>query len=210
MPPETDQPLVLHEYGPSGNCYKIRLTAAHLGIAIERRGYDILAGATRTADFLATVDAGGRIPVFQIGTRFLPESNAACLWLAHGSALIPTDRFDHADMLRWMFWEQYSHEPNIATVRFWRAFVGEAGLDDLQRANLPAKVAAGEAALARMADHLARRDFMLGDAFTLADIILYAYTHVAGEGGFDLAAHPAIGAWLVRVADRPGHIAITD
>lgn len=197
--------LVLHEYAASGNCYKIRLTAAHLGLTLERRDYDILAGETRTPAFLAEVNATGRIPVLQIGDRFLPESNAACCYLADGSPLIPADRFDRADMLRWMFFEQYSHEPNVATLRFWRAFVGEERLTDAQRALMPAKQAAGEAALALMDDHLATRDWFAGAAFSLADIALYAYTHVAGEGGFDLARWPAVGRWLARVAALPGH-----
>lgn len=200
--------MILHEYALSGNCYKIRLTAAHLGIAIERRQYDIVAGETRTPGFLATVDAGGRTPVLQIGDRFLPESNAACVYLAEGSALVPADRFDRADMLRWMFWEQYSHEPNIATLRFWRAFLGEARLTPVQRGQIQAKETAGGVALARMEHHLADRRFFVGDAFGLADIALYAYTHVAAEGGFDLAGYPAVAAWLDRVAALPGHVLI--
>jgi glutathione S-transferase len=200
--------LTLHEYAPSGNCYKIRLTAALLGLPIERRGYDILKGETRTRTFLAEVNANGRIPVLQIGERFLPESNAACVWLAHGSRLIPDDRFDHADMLRWMFFEQYNHEPNVATLRFWLAFIGEDRLSDAQRAQLPARRAAGQAALALMDAHLASRPFFVGDRLTLADIALYAYTHVAGEGAFDLAAYPAIGRWLEQVAAEPGYIPI--
>ncbi len=200
--------LILHEYAPSGNCYKIRLTAAHLGIAIERRGYDILKGETRTPAFLADVNANGRIPVLQIGDRFLPESNAACVYLAHGSPLIPSDRFAHADMLRWMFWEQYNHEPNIATMRFWLAFVGKDKLNAEQRSAMPGKRASGEAALALMEDQLARTPFLVGHAMTIADIALYAYTHVAGEGGFDLATYPAVSAWLGRVAALPDHIAI--
>jgi glutathione S-transferase len=201
--------LILHEYANSGNCYKIRLTAAHVGARLDRREYDILKGETRTPAFLATVSANGRIPVLQIGERLLPESNAVCIWLAHGSALIPEDRFDHADMLRWMFWEQYNHEPNVATLRFWRTMIGEANLSDAQRVQMPAKQAAADAALALMEDHLARRDWFAAGRFTLADIALYAYTHVAGEGGFDLARYPALSAWLARVAGQPGHIAIT-
>lgn len=200
--------LTLHEYAPSGNCYKIRLTAAHLGIPLERRGYNILAEETRTAAFLSQVNANGRIPVLQVGDRFLPESNAACCWLADGSALIPQDRFDRADMLRWMFFEQYNHEPNVATLRFWRAFLGEDRLSDLQRAQIPAKQAAGAAALDLMARHLDDRDWMVGGAFGLADICLYAYTHVAGEGGFDLAGWPSIERWIARMAALPGHIPI--
>ena len=110
----------------SGNCYKIRLTAALLGLPLERRDYDIMAGETRTPEFLAGVNANGRIPVLQAGDRFLPESNAACFYLADGSCLVPGDRFDRADMLRWLFWEQYNHEPNVATLRFWHGWIGEA------------------------------------------------------------------------------------
>ncbi|WBH15190.1 glutathione S-transferase family protein [Sphingomonas radiodurans] len=198
--------IILHEDPASGNCYKIRLTAAHVGVMLDRRSYDIRSGETRTAAFLAEVDAGGRIPVLQIGDRFLPESNAACAWLAHDSALIPADRFDRADMLRWMFWEQYSHEPNVATLRFWRHFIGEAALTPAQRALVPSKEAAGRDALALLERHLTGRDWLVGDAMTLADIVLYAYTHVAEEGGFVLSASPALTAWLARVAAQPGHI----
>jgi len=201
-------PLILHEYARSGNCYKIRLTAALLGIAIERREYDIMAGETRTSYFLEQVSANGRIPVLQIGERFLPESNAACVWVADGSALMPFDRFDHADMLRWMFWEQYNHEPNVATLRFWRAFVGEEALTEAQRAAIPAKEMGGLAALALMDRHLEGRDWLVGQGVTLADICLFAYTHVADEGGFDMAAFPAVQAWLERVAALPGFVAI--
>lgn len=202
--------LILHEYAPSGNCYKIRLTAAHLGIALERRGYDILAGETRTPSFLATVNANGRIPVLQIGERFLPESNAACFYLADGSRLVPADRFARADMLRWMFFEQYYHEPNIATLRFWLAFVGEGALSDAQHAQIPGKRAAGEAALALMDAQFARTPFLVGDTLTLADIALYAYTHVAGEGGFDLDSYSGVTAWMARIAAMPSHIGILD
>jgi len=201
--------FILHEYAASGNCYKIRLTAAHLGIALDRREYDIMAGATRTPAFLEGVNANGRIPVLQSGDDYLPESNAACVFLADGSPLIPRDRFDRADMLRWMFWEQYHHEPNIATVRFWKGWVGLDRLDDLQRALLPVKQAAGEAALALMDEHLDRRDWFVADALSLADIVLYAYTHVAEEGGFALEPYPNIRAWLARVAALPGHVPIT-
>src|ERR1044072_361165 len=137
--------LILHEYAASGNCYKVRLTAALLGLAIERREYDIMKGETRTPEFLASVNANGRIPTLQVGDRFIPESNAACFYLADGSFLIPADRFDRADMLRWMFWEQYNHEPNVATLRFWYGWIGEADWSDAQRAQYPAKRAAGEA-----------------------------------------------------------------
>ena len=202
--------LLLHEYAASGNCYKIRLTAALLGLPLERREYDILKGETRTPEFLAKINANGRIPVLQIEDQFLPESNAACWYLAEGSALIPADRFARADMLRWMFFEQYSHEPNVATLRFWLAFVGEANLSEAQRAQIPAKRAGGEAALALMDEHLARRDWFVGQTATLADIALYAYTHVSEAGGFRLGDYPAIGTWLSRVAALPGFVCMED
>ncbi len=198
--------LTLHEYSQSGNCYKIRLTAALLGVPIERREYDIQKGETRTPEFLAEVNPNGRIPVLQAGERFIPESGAACFYLADGAALIPDDRFERADMLRWMFWEHYNHEPNVATMRFWVAFVGVEALSDSQRALIPAKREAGEAALKLMDEHLARRSWFVGDRLSLADIALYAYTHVAGDGGFDLARYPAVTAWLDRVAAKPGHV----
>lgn len=200
--------LILHEYARSGNCYKIRLTAALLGIDLERREYDIVAGETRSSYFLEQVSANGRIPVLQIGERFLPESNAACVWLADGSALLPFDRFDHADMLRWMFWEQYNHEPNVATLRFWRAFIGEAALTQAQRDAIPAKEMAGMAALALMDRHLEGREWLVGEGVTLADICLFAYTHVAEEGGFDMAVFPAVQAWVERMAGLPHFVSI--
>ncbi|MBX3594273.1 glutathione S-transferase family protein [Sphingomonas sp.] len=200
---------ILHEYAASGNCYKIRLTAAFTGQAIERREYDIVKGETRTPAFLSGINANGRIPVLQVGDRFLPESNAACVYLADGSALIPADPFDRADMLRWMFWEQYNHEPNIATVRFWMEWIGADNLDELQRAMLPGKRAAGEAALRLMDEHLTTRDWFVGDGPTLADICLYAYTHVAEEGGFALSPWPAVRGWIARIAGLKGYIPIT-
>jgi glutathione S-transferase len=202
--------FILHEDPCSGNCYKIGLTAALLGLPIGRRSYDITKGETRTPEFLAQVNANGRIPVLQIGegesARFLPESNAACWYLAHDSALIPQDRFDQADCLRWMFFEQYSHEPNVATLRFWLAILGEANLSDAQRGQITAKRAGGEAALALMDQHLATREWMVGGSVTLADIALYAYTHVSEEGGFRLADYPHVQAWLARVAALPGYV----
>ena len=201
--------LVLHEYSNSGNCYKVRLTAAHLGLPIERREYDILKGETRTPEFLANVNANGRIPVLQIGERFMPESNAAIFYLADGSDLIPQDRFDRADMLRWMFFEQYSHEPNVATLRFWLAFVGMDNLSEAQKALIPAKRKAGEEALGVMDRHLETHDWFAGGRFTLADIALYAYTHVAREGEYDLDDFPAMLRWMDRVASQPGYIPIS-
>ena len=200
---------ILHEYAPSGNCYKVRLTAAFLGVPIDRRDYDIMKGETRTPDFLATINANGRIPVLQVGDRFLPESNAACFYLADGTRLIPHDRFARADMLRWMFWEQYHHEPNIATLRFWMGWIGEAKLSDIQRALLPGKVEAGQAALALMDEHLTGHDWFVGQRLSLADVALYAYTHVAEDGGlFALDDYPAVRRWLARIAAEPGYVAL--
>jgi glutathione S-transferase len=200
--------LVLHEYSPSGNCYKVRLTAALMDLPLKRREYDILKGETRTPQFLSAVNANGRIPVLQVGERFIPESNAACFYLAEGTRLVPEDQFDKADMLRWMFFEQYSHEPHVATLRFWIAYVGEDNLSDAQKAQMEAKRTAGDAALKLMDEHLAGRDWFVGGRFSLADIALYAYTHVAEEGGFDLGAYPGVGRWLARVAAEPGYIGI--
>ena len=208
---EAAESQVLHDYAASGNCYKIRLTAALIGKALERKSYDILNGETRTAEFLANVNGNGRIPVLQFGDRFLPESNAACFFLAEGTSLIPTDPFERADMLRWMFWEQYSHEPNVATYRFWIAYVGADNLTDLQKAQADGKKAAGDAALRLMDQHLETRDWFVGRQPSLADIALYAYTHVAEEGGgFMLADYPAVKRWLARIEALPGYIAITD
>lgn len=201
----TDQ-LILHEDSRSGNCYKIRLTAALLGVPLEVRNYDIMKGETRTPEFLENVNANGRIPVLQVGDAFLPESNAACWYLAEGSALIPEDRFAQADCLRWMFWEQYNHEPNVATLRFWLRFVGEANLTDDQRAAIPAKRAAGLAALQLMDEHLADHDWFVGDGPTLADVALYPYTHKAEAGGFPLEDFPGVCGWLERIGKLPGFV----
>lgn len=196
--------LTLHEDPRSGNCYKIRLTASLLGLALERKQYDILRGETRTPEFLRDVNANGRIPVLQIDDRFLPESNAACWFLADGSELIPEDRFNRADMLRWMFFEQYNHEPNIATLRFWLTFVGETSLSEHQRSQIPAKRIAGEDALALMDAHLEGRDWFVGEALSLADVTLFAYTHICEAGGFRLHDRPHVCAWLERMARQPG------
>ena len=202
--------LTLHEDPCSGNCYKIKLTAALLGLPLEIKQYDILKGETRTPEFLSTVNSNGRIPVLQIGegegARFLPESNAACWYLATGSDLIPDDRFAQADMLRWMFFEQYQHEPNVATLRFWLRFVGEDNLSEEQRALIPGKRAGGEAALALMDSELADKPFLCGEAMTLADIALFAYSHLADEAGFDLVALANLSTWIARVRQVAGYL----
>jgi len=201
--------LILHEYSASGNCYKVRLTAAIVGIHLERREYDITKGETRTPQFLWEVNANGRIPVLQVDQRFIPESNAACYYIAEGSTLIPTDQFDHADMLRWMFWEQYNHEPNIATLRFWKDWVGHDNLSEAQKIQIPAKREAGEAALKLMDKHLEGRDWFVASHMTLADVCLFAYTQVAHEAGFELSQYPRVGTWLERVKGQPHYIPMT-
>jgi glutathione S-transferase len=200
--------LVLHEYAASGNCYKVRLTAAIVGVHLDRREYDIMKGETRTPDFLRNVNANGRIPVLQIGDRFIPESNAATYFVGEGSHLIPTDPFDHADMLRWMFFEQYNHEPNIATLRFWMKWIGLDNLSDLQRLQMPAKRQAGNAALKLMNEHLNGREWFVGEHMTLADICLFAYTHVAGDADFDLKLYPLVLEWVERIKGQPHYLAM--
>jgi len=202
--------LILHEDARSGNCYKIRLTAAHLGLQLTRKNYDIMKGETRTAEYLRDVNANGRIPVLQDGDRFLPESNAICFYLANGSKLIPDGHFDQADMLRWMFWEQYNHEPNVATLRFWLRFVGLEALTDAQRVQISGKRENGLAALDLMDTHLEGRKWFVADQFSLADICLFAYTHVADEANFDLEAYPEIIRWMERIMTMDEHIGLED
>ena len=198
--------LILHEYSASGNCYKVRLTAACAGVHLERREYDIMNGETRTPEYLRDINPNGRIPVLQVDHRLIPESNAACYFIADGSNLIPTDRFDHADMLRWMFWEQYSHEPNIATLRFWKDWVGHANLSEAQKLQIPGKREAGEAALRLMDTHLKARDWLVGTTMSLADICLFPYTHVAGDAGFEFIHYPRIVDWMERVKGQPHYV----
>ena len=198
--------LRLHDYLDSGNGYKARLLLSWLGMPYELVEYDILRGETHTPEFLAR-NPNGRIPVLELedGTH-LAESNAILFYLAEGSAYLPGDRLERARVLQWMFFEQYSHEPNIATSRFW---LKHLEIDDGRRVQLEQKRAAGDAALDVMEGHLKGRGWFVGDGPTIADIALYAYTHVANEGGFDLAPYSAIRAWLARVAAQPGHVAIT-
>ena len=193
--------MLLYDNPISGNCYKVRLLLALLGIDYERRELNVFDRSDR-AEVLGELNPGLRVPTLVLDDgRSLGESGAILLYLADQTEYIPADRFERAQMLQWMFFEQYSHEPNIAVVRFW----AEAGIEP-PAAELAAKRAGGEAALAAMERHLSGRRFFVGDSFSLADIALYAYTHVAPEGGFALEPYPAVGAWLARVAARPGHI----
>ncbi len=198
----------LHDNLSSGNAYKARLLLSRLGIAFERIEYDIDRAETRTPAFLAR-NPNGRIPLLEIGpSLYLAESNAILCYLAEGTRFMPADRFERAQVMQWLFFEQYSHEPNIATIRFW--ITHNVEMTEFRRIALPVKREAGVAALQVMEGHLAGRVWFAGDACSIADIALYAYTHVAGEGGFDLAPFPAIRRWLDRVAAEPRHVRITD
>jgi glutathione S-transferase len=199
--------LRLHDNLTSGNGFKVRLLLAQLARPYQRIEYDIDRRETRTPEFLAK-NPNGRIPLLELEDgSFLAESNAILWYLAEGTPFLPDGRRARADVLQWMFFEQYSHEPNIATVRFWITHaVPTTPLMDL---SLPAKRAQGAAALAVMDGHLAQRPFFAGDGYSIADIALYAYTHVAGEGGFDLGLYPHVRAWLARVAAQPRYIPIT-
>ncbi len=197
--------LRLYDYLASGNGYKVRLLLHQLGIPFERVEVDIVQGESRTPEFLAR-NPNGRIPTLALEDgSHLAESNAILWYLAEGTPFLPADRLARARVLQWMCFEQYSHEPNIATVRFWL----HTGLTDERRALLPAKRALGEAALAVMDGHLRLSPFFVAGRYTIADVALYAYTHVAAEGGFDLGPHPAVRAWLDRVREQPGHVPIT-
>jgi len=197
--------LRLYDYLASGNAYKVRLLLHQLGIPFERVETDIVRGETRTPEFLAR-NPNGRIPTLELedGTH-LAESNAILFYLAEGTPFLPATRFERALVLQWMCFEQYSHEPNIATVRFWL----HTGLDDERRAMLPMKRRLGHDALAVMDGRLRARSFFVGERYSIADIALFAYTHVAGEGGFDLEPYAAVRAWLDRVRAQPGHVPIT-
>jgi glutathione S-transferase len=197
--------LRLYDYLPSGNGYKVRLLLTQLGRAFERIELDILKGETRTPAFLEK-NPNGRIPLLELDNgEFLAESDAILFYLADGTAFLPSDRLDRARVLQWMFFEQYSHEPNIATVRFWM----HSEMTDERRAMLDGKRKLGYAALDVMEQHLRARTFFVGERYSIADIALYAYTHVADEGGFDLSGVPIVRSWLERVREQPRHIPIT-
>jgi glutathione S-transferase len=196
----------LHDFLSSGNGYKCRLLLHQLGIPFERVELDILKGETRTPEFLAK-NPNGRIPALELedGT-VLAESNAILFYLAEGTPFLPEGRLERAQALQWLFFEQYSHEPFIAVARFIRHLLPE---DSPRRADLPRLEQGGYAALGVMERRLADRPFLVADRYTIADVALYAYTHVADEGGFDLEPYPAVCAWLARVAGQPHHVPIT-
>ena len=193
--------VTLYDYLPSGNGYKVRLLLSQLGVRFRLVEKDIMKGETRTPDFLA-INPNGRIPVLELEDgRRLAESDAILFYLAEGTRFLPEERLARAEVLQWMFFEQYSHEPYIAVARFWTHYLGKAV--DAE------KTERGYQALDVMERHLRIRQFFVGERYTIADVALYAYTHVAHEGGFDLVAYPNVRAWLGRVASEPGHVAIT-
>ncbi len=197
--------MLLYDSQVSGNCYKVRLLLAHLGVGYERREVDVVDRSNRL-ELLGGLNPGLRVPTLVLDDgRPLAESNAILWYLAGGTRYLPADRFDAAKVLQWMFFEQYSHEPNIAVVRFWVAVSDRPP----PGAEIDARRRAGYAALDAMERELATREFFVAGRYTIADIALYAYTHVAGEGGFDLSPYPALRAWLGRVAAQPGHVPIT-
>lgn len=197
----------LYDYLPSGNGYKVRLTAKQLNIAYRLVELDILKGATRTPEFLAK-NPNGRIPLLEVAGRgFLSESHAIIGFLAHGSRLIPQDPWLCGQMQQWLSFEQYNLEPNVATVRFWLHCQGKSEAE--LGAKLAEKRALGYQALAVLERGLAGKTYLVGESYSLADIALYGYTHVAAEGGFSLEEFPLIRGWLARVRSEPNHAPIT-
>ena len=197
----------LYDYLDSGNGYKIRLLMAQLQQTYRHVELDIMRGETRTPQFLAK-NPNGRIPTLEFEDgQCLAESNAILWYLAEGSAFLPTGRLARAEVLQWLFFEQYSHEPYVATPRFILRHLPE---DHPRRVELPKRQELGRAALAVMEGHLARRSYFVGGRYSVADIALYAYTHVAEEGGLELAPYPKVRAWLVRVAAQPRYVGLLD
>ncbi len=197
--------LRLYDFWESGNAYKVRLLLAQLGVPFERVQLDIVSGETRTPQYRA-LNPNQRVPLVEWPDgRRLAESDAILFHLAEGTPLLPDDSWERAQVLQWLFFEQYSHEPYIAVVRFWH-FTGAV---DQHRGELAEKMARGYEALEIMEAHLAQRPFFVAGGYSIADIALYAYTHVAHEGGFDLRRFPAVNAWLERVRSQPGHVTIT-
>ena len=195
--------MLLYDSGVSGNCYKVRLLLAQLGLEYERYELDVVDRSNRK-EVLGEHNPGLRVPTLVLDDgRALGESGAILWYFGDGTEYVPTDPFDRAKVLQWMFFEQYSHEPYVAVPRFWLTkgiAVDPETLAERQRA--------GYLAFDAMEAHLAGHEYLAADAYSIADIALHAYTHVADEGGFDLAAYPAIRAWLERVAAQPSHVPI--
>ena len=197
--------MLLYNSQLSGNCYKVRLLLSQLGIPFERLEVDVVNRENRT-ELLGDKNPALRVPVLELDDgRHLAESNAIVWYLADGTAYLPDDAFERARVLQWLFFEQYSHEPQIAVARYWVTLLGQA---DEYAEPLARRHELGYLALHGMERHLNGRTFFVGERYSIADIALYAYTHVADEGGFDLSGYPAINAWLGRVAAQPGHVTI--
>jgi len=196
--------MLLYDSAVSGNCYKVRLLLAHLGMPYERREVDVVDRSDRK-EILGDLNPALRVPtlVFDDG-RSLGESDAILWYLADGTQYLPTHPWERAKVLQWMFFEQYSHEPQIAVARFWLHMLGGAPSEEA----LAEKVRLGHLALDALESGLAGQEFLVGETFSIADIALYAYTHVADEGGFELERYPAIREWIARVAAQPGHVTI--
>ena len=197
--------MLLYNSAVSGNCYKVRLLAAQLGLPLELRELSVVDRSNR-AEVLGDLNPARRVPTLVLDDgRPLAESNAILWYLGDGTEYVPDDRYERAQVLQWQFFEQYQHEPSIAVVRFLIAYSGQA---EQYADRIREQTANGYVALDAMERHLASRAFLVGERYTLADISLYAYTHVAPEGGFDLERYPAIRAWIGRVAGQPDHIPI--
>ena len=196
--------LTLHQMQDSGNCYKLRLLLAQLGVPFQVRDVDILKGESRSAEFIAK-NPNGRVPVLELEDgRLLPESNAGLFYLSDGSAYLPSDAWQRAQVLQWLFFEQYSHEPYIAVARFWWSI--KPGGRQEKRDRFPEWHERGYQAIAVMERHLQSNAFFVGGRYSIADIALYAYTHIAAEGGFDIAGFPEVRAWLARISAQKGHV----
>jgi glutathione S-transferase len=199
--------LTLFDYLDSGNGYKARLLMSQLGLRYRYIELDIMMGQTRTRDFLAR-NPNGRIPTLQLPDgEHLWESDAILWYLAEGTDFLPDGRLLRAKVLQWMFFEQYSHEPYVATPRF---IMRHLPADDPRRAELPQRQARGREALAVMEGHLATHPWFVAGRYTIADIALYAYTHVAEDGGIPLEPYPAVRAWLARVRAQPGYVGLLE
>jgi len=200
---------VLHQMQDSGNCYKVRLAARQLGIPITLKEYPLHGGETRKPEFLAK-NPNGRVPLLELEDgRTLPESCAILWYLAEGTKLVPESKWDRAQALQWMFFEQYSHEPYVAVARFWLHYAPKKELAKKQHL-VGEWHDKGNAALGVMDTHLKNHDWFAGPNYSIADISLYGYTHCAAEGGFNLADYPAVTKWLARVARQPGHIPLEE
>lgn len=197
--------MLLYNSAVSGNCYKVRLLLAQLGLEFETEDVSVVDRSNRR-ELLGDLNPGLRVPTLVLDDgRPLAESNAILWYFGDGTRFVPEDAYERAQVLQWQFFEQYSHEPNIAVARFWKTYSGQPERFERQRDRL---LAGGYAALDAMERHLEGRAFFVGDQYSLADISLYAYTHVAHEGDFDLEPYPAIRSWLGRVAAEPGHVSI--